>query len=148
MKKLIILLILSLFLSGCATVDSTYYTNPNNSGYTQNVFSGLCENCNRIFLFSKQLYDSTENVQCCYCGHIQNLKMAYNRYTYLQQQQQEQKAELTVQQLFCGFNQSLQKAREESTARRQKAYEEYQQNLRELNRPGTAWNPIYVKERK
>jgi len=80
MRKLTCLLILAILMSGCATLDPTYYTRSNSPGYTQQVHSGICEKCGRTFTFSQQQYDSIENIQCPYDGHVQNLKMAANRY--------------------------------------------------------------------
>lgn len=67
-------------LVGCATLDPTYYTNPNSHGYAEQVMGGICEKCNRVFNFSMQQYNTIENIQCPYDGHVQNLKMASNRY--------------------------------------------------------------------
>jgi len=99
-KQLIVAWILMLFLSGCATFDSTYYTNPNSQGYTQQVLGGICEQCGRQFTFSAQQYDQNVQIQCCYCGHTQDIKMAYNRYLYAQQQAQEQQQQANSQALM------------------------------------------------
>lgn len=125
MRKFFVLL-LCLGLIGCATLDPTYYTNPNSLGYTEQALGGICEICNRTFLFSGQQYDTLENIQCPYDGHVQNLKMASNRYLYWKQQQdqiqQAQQQEVNSVALY-NFIQSYQQNAQRSYERQQQYYE-------------------------
>ncbi|MBU2103299.1 MAG: hypothetical protein ABH865_06995 [Candidatus Omnitrophota bacterium] len=105
MKKIIFpLLLLVILLNGYATstaaetADSTFYTDPSSPGYTQQVWGGLCEKCNRDFKFSSQQLDTLDNVACPYCKKVQNLKMAYNRFREWVVQPQSQQQPLQAQQ--------------------------------------------------
>ncbi len=148
MKKTICLFFMVMLVSGCAAFNSNYYTNPNSPGYTQSAFSGLCENCNRIFSFSKQQYDTLGDIQCPFCGHTQNLKMAYNRYTYLKQQQDTQ----ANQQMWSNISQKMQDIQIRRDEAEQRNIQQFQQNIADWNanwqkshnQVGTRWNPMHV----
>lgn len=144
MKKLINLFVMVMVVSGCATLDPSYYSNVNSPGYVEKVFSGVCEKCNRVFSFSRQQFDTIENVQCCYCGHVQNLEMASNRYEYLQQQQEKEKQrqqalsnQVVVNNLFQLYQQNL-----KQSAQRQQQYDENIGNAA-LNWGGLKSTPNY-----
>lgn len=93
-----------------ATMSSDYYTNPNSEGYSQAVFGALCEKCERQFNFSMEMWDNNQQIICPFCGHIQDLRMAYNRYEYLQQQQQEQNERAAYQNFIQSYQQHLQES--------------------------------------
>ena len=99
------------------------------------VFSALCEQCERVFSFNKLQWDSNAQITCPYCGHTQDLKMAYNRYVYLQQQQQQQQErqrqqalsnQIAVNNIFQSYRQNI----EQSTQRQQQYIEQYNENTR------------------
>lgn len=140
MQKLIYPFVLAMLVSGCTTLDFNYYTDPNSPGYTESAIGGLCEECNRVFNVSKQQYDTIENVQCLYDGHIQNLKMAVNRYTYLIQQQEAQ-ADQRALSNFAQQMQDIQRRRDEA---QQKNIQAFQQSIQNWQRPGSSWNPLHV----
>ena len=140
-----------MLVSGCATYDPNYYTNPNSPGYNEPSISGLCEMCNRVFTVSRHTFDTSENVQCCYCGHVQNLKMAVNRYAYLQQQQEAQANQQMLQNLGEAFNTynrqqavSAQNAANQISSYGQQMYLDSRQKA---NQQGTYSNPIYIKKK-
>lgn len=125
MKKILVIS-LCLLSVGCATLDPTYYTNSNSPGYREFALGGLCEKCNRVFNFTGEQFDNIENIQCPYCGHVQNLKMASNRYTYWKQQQDQiQQAQQQEANRVALYNsvQSYQQSSQRSYERQQKYYE-------------------------
>ncbi len=136
MRIIILSILLVVSLSGCATTE--YFTNPNSAGYNEAGLGGLCQNCNRQFNFSGYQLDNQENVSCCYCGYVQNLRMAANRYTYEVQQQQA----INTQQAIANFNQSMKEINEKRAADEQRRIENFQKNI---NQPGSWSNPIRVK---
>ncbi len=82
-----------LIISGCAELpNAAYYTDPKSPGYTQPVYSGLCEQCGRAFTFSHAQWDSGQPIACPYDGHVQNLQAASQRYQASQQQASNQAA--------------------------------------------------------
>lgn len=105
--RTVLVLLLCLGLVGCVTTD--YYTNPNSPGYYQQTFGGLCESCGRVFAMSGAQLQSLENIQCPYCGAIQNARMASNRYTYAKQQQDAQN--------LMGFANTMHKSIQENIER-------------------------------
>lgn len=144
MKKIIDLLILVMFISGCAAYNTNYYTDPNSSGYAEQALGGLCERCNRVFNFSGQQLNTIENIQCPYCGQVQNLRMASNRYIYLKQQQEAQSYQQALSKI-----QDIQVRHDEA---QQRNIQQFQQNIadwnaewrRKHNQVGTRWNPVHV----
>lgn len=136
MKPIFILICLMVLLSGCATTE--YFTNPNSAGYNEAGLGGLCQNCNRQFNFSGNQLDNCENITCCYCGFVQNTRMAANRYSYEAQQQQAR----NTQQAVANFNQSMKEINEKRAADEQRRIENFQ---RSINQPGSWSNPIRVK---
>ena len=136
MRNILVIICLMMLLSGCATTE--YFTNPNSAGYNEAAFGGLCQNCNRVFYFSRNQYDNCESVSCCYCGCTQNLKMAASRYAYEVKQQQAR----NTQQAVTEFNQNLKDIYEKNAAAKQKNIENFQNNI---NRPGSWSNPVHVK---
>ncbi|MFH0763484.1 MAG: hypothetical protein V1927_00575 [Candidatus Omnitrophota bacterium] len=88
MNRLFITILCFIFLAGCAT-SSGYYTDPNSKGYKEPHYEGSCLKCNRVFRFSRAVYDasSTRFGACPFCGMEQNLEMANQRYLYDQQNQ-------------------------------------------------------------
>lgn len=97
MKKLIMLLLLIVLLSGCVPTD--YYTRTDSPGYNESHWGGLCESCNRTFWFSSAQYNQPQFVKCGYCGHAQDLKMAHNRYNYEVQKADAQAVLKTTQKV-------------------------------------------------
>ena len=77
-------------LSGCATVDPTYYTKPDSPGYHEQVFSGLCELCGKKFVFSAEQWETLSAITCPYDGREQDLRLAHTRYNETVQQAQAQ----------------------------------------------------------
>ena len=101
MKKLFILLLLSLLLSGCASEQ--YYIKPESKGYTVEHFGALCSNCNRAFKFSKAEFDDCRGkAKCPYCGAENDLIQANNRFNYEQQAQQQANWQRCGQALIQG----------------------------------------------
>ena len=164
MKKMFLLLLPVLFLYGCATVSNydiqrkriaedfwndkisadTYKESLNSINQDEaqhKVFGALCDQCERYSTFNLAQWNSSPTITCPYCGRIQDAKMASNRYTYLKQQQEAQ----ANQQMWTNIAQSFQKAQQESAERRIESAKQLQEQMKEFNKPGTAWNPIHVK---
>lgn len=83
MKKFLFLL-LCLGLTGCATLNPTYYTNPNSPGYNQAVYNAICGKCMKEFKFSRNQWDNNQLITCPYCSFTQDLKIAHNNYQEFQ----------------------------------------------------------------
>lgn len=90
MNKLFITILCFIFLAGC-TASSKYYTDPDSKGYKEPHYEGSCLKCNRVFRFSRAVYDAspTRFGTCPFCGTEQSLEMANQRYIYDQQNQPE-----------------------------------------------------------
>lgn len=133
-----------LLLAGCAT-DYSYYTNPSGAGYNQSVFGLLCENCNREFCMSAAQWNSDNQYMVCpYCGRTQDKTMARNRWVYAANQQQAYNNQATGQALL-GMAAGMQQAQQQAAANQQQIIQNYQNNV---NKQGTIFNPIYIKERQ
>ena len=136
MKKLICLFVLVMLLSGCATVSY--------DGAQHQVYSGLCEQCVRQLTFTMEQWNNSSQIICPYCGRTQDLKMAYNRYVYLQQQQEQERQRqqaLSNQVAVSNFFQSYQQNLKQSAQRQQK----YNENIGNaaLNWGGLKSTPNY-----
>ena len=129
---------LILFISGCATLPSDYYTNPNSAGYNESVFGAICEHCNRLLSFSAAQFNTNREMTCCYCGHPQNLQMAHNRFLYAQQQANA----IANQQAAAAFGEAW---RESQQANRQRTNQIIQGLFDYGSRQGTRTNPYHVK---
>lgn len=228
MKHMAVFLIIPCvaFLAGCATTE--YYTNPQSAGYSDQVWGGLCENCNRMFTYSSAQFYGTErnnmrgvdpaewglkkdmtqqdvinilgkpirvendnpisasylgeiwywpgrkviftkhtnnadnfklyccisleqtgiraidNITCPYCGRVQDIKMAANRWTYAVQQQQVYNNQQAMGQALQGMSNVMQAQREGAHRRTQIILDHMNQNKRQ---PGDSpLNPIYTKK--
>lgn len=146
-SKYVLLFLLIIFLSGCATTE--YYTNPQSAGYTQQGLGGLCEACNREFLFSGYQLNNQVNITCPYCGRTQNLQMAANRWTYAVQQQNNAAWGQAVLGMASGVQQAQQQQAivQQNAANQMAAYGQqmYQNSQQRANQLGTVTNPVNVK---
>ncbi|MHC4123958.1 MAG: hypothetical protein ACYSSI_10325 [Planctomycetota bacterium] len=135
MRRIVILaaLLTTILLTGCATFNEAYYTDPNSQGYNEAVLNGLCENCNRDFNFSHAQANYYENISCPYCGHTQNLRMANNRAKYEYERQQE----ASNAQFIMGIADSFRRANQRAAENEQRIISDYQKSLGEMwkNRP-------------
>lgn len=148
-KKVFLLLLPILLLYGCATVSDydiqrkriaedfrndkisadrykELLNGINQDEAQHQIFSALCEQCERVFNFNKLQWDSNTQITCPYCGRTQDLKMAYNRYVYLQQQQEQERQkqqalsnQIAVNNFFHSYQQNL-----KQSAQRQQQYNE------------------------
>ncbi len=164
MKKRLLLLLPILFLYGCATISyydiqrkriaddfwndkisaDTYKEllngiNQNEAQHT--IFGALCEQCERYFTFNSAQWNSSSKITCPYCGRTQDIKMAANRYTYLRQQQEQQSNQETATIIGRAYQNYLQR----SSETRQQNVQSLQKSFSDINKPGSAWNPIHIK---
>ena len=121
MKKILILFFLVFLLSGCAT--EAYYLNPQSAGYNQQVWNCVCEKCNRVFTISSSQYDSGAYVSCCYCGDVQDPRLARNRGRYAEEHAQPSPMGQAI--MGAMLNNYMQQP--------------------SVNAPGSYTNPIHVK---
>lgn len=148
MKSTILFITLGLILAGCATTD--YYTN----GYSQTVYGGLCENCNRAFGLTSEIVNTCSTAICPFCGREQDLKMSMNRYNYAVQQQQAYNNQQAMGQLMQGMGNIMQIQRDSAQRKQQIILDHISRTssqptttIQPTMQPGDSrFNPIYIKK--
>lgn len=132
-------MVLVMLLSGCATVS---YDEAQHQ-----VYGGLCEQCERQFTFTTEQWNNFSQITCPFCGRTQDLKMAYNRYVYLQQQQEQEnqkQRDLASQRAASNFFQTYQRNLEQSNQNKQQIIRDYQNNIQNqrLSTPTYRYTPF------
>lgn len=110
--------------------------NPQSAGYNQQVWNCVCEKCNRIFTVSSQQYDIGSPVTCCYCGQVQDPRLARNRGKYSEQQA----SAMNNQVLVTDYLATRKQHEQEATQYQQQVIQNYISNSR-----GKSYNPINVR---
>ncbi len=95
---MICLLALGVAIGGCAGSGYVAEDPFDSQVYDHSIYGLICEECGREFSCSSYDYANSENIQCVFCGHNQNLKEAHRRYKELKEREKRQEEALRLRE--------------------------------------------------
>ena len=106
---------------------------------------GICQSCGRTFFFKVSQFNDYVNAECLYCGAVQNLRMARNRYLHAKQQKDAEDLRDFGEKMRQNIHEGMERKQELDQRMTQEILEHYKPEPTPKQPRGTDWDPIHIK---